>query len=94
MTWVILGHTFLQTFQLTNFTARNVAPAFMLLRYRNRLNSTPLNHKFPFSGSQGLAFEAVLNAFPSVDSFFLMGGVLTAYIVFRELEKAGSNVPR
>ena len=39
MTWVILGHTFLQTFQLTNFTARNVAPAFMLLRYRNRLNS-------------------------------------------------------
>ena len=47
-----------------------------------------------FSGSQGLAFEAVLNAFPSVDSFFLMGGVLTAYIVFKELEKAGSNVPR
>ena len=41
MTWVILGHTFLQTFQLTNFTARNVAPAFMLLRYHHndRLDS-------------------------------------------------------
>ena len=53
-----------------------------------------INHIFSFSGSQGLAFEAVLNAFPSVDSFFLMGGVLTAYIVFKELEKAGSNAPR
>ena len=46
------------------------------------------------SGSQGIAFEAVLNAFPSVDSFFLMGGALTAYIVFKELDKAGSDVPR
>ena len=46
------------------------------------------------SGSQGVAFEAVLNAFPSVDSFFLMGGALTAYIVFKELDKAGSDVPR
>ena len=45
------------------------------------------------SGSQGVAFEAVLNAFPSVDSFFLMGGALTAYIVFKELDKAGSDVP-
>ena len=42
----------------------------------------------------GMAFEAVLNALPSVDSFFLMGGTLTAYIVFRELEKAGSNSSR
>ena len=94
MTWVVLGHTFLQTFQLTNATARNVAPAFMLLRYHNRLHSWTSTTNCLFSGSQGLAFEAVLNAFPSVDSFFLMGGVLTAYIVFKELEKAGSNVPR
>ena len=46
------------------------------------------------SGSQGVAFEAVLNAFPSGDSSFLMGGALTAYIVFKELDKAGSDVPR
>ena len=46
------------------------------------------------SSESGLAFEAVLNALPSVDSFFLMGGTLTAYIVFRELEKAGSNSSR
>ena len=39
-------------------------------------------------------FEAVLNALPSVDSFFLMGGTLTAYIVFKELDKAGANVGR
>ena len=41
-----------------------------------------------------MAFEAVLNALPSVDSFFLMGGTLTAYIVFRELERAGSSSSR
>jgi hypothetical protein len=41
-----------------------------------------------------VAFEVVLNAFPSVDSFFLMGGCLTGYIVFRELERAGSNIAR
>ena len=38
-----------------------------------------------------MAFEAVLNALPSVDSFFLMGGTLNGYIFFRELEKAGSD---
>ena len=49
---------------------------------------------FACSSESGMAFEAVLNALPSVDSFFLMGGCLTAYIVFRELEKAGSNSSR
>ena len=47
-----------------------------------------------FCGDQGLAFEAILNAVPSVDTFFLMGGTLTSYIMFRELEKAGTNLPR
>ena len=41
-----------------------------------------------------ILFEAVLNALPSVDSFFLMGGTLTAYIVFKELDKAGANISR
>ena len=49
---------------------------------------------FACSSESGMAFEAVLNALPSVDSFFLMGGTLTAYIVFRELEKAGSSSSR
>jgi len=35
-----------------------------------------------------------LNALPSVDTFFFMGGTLTAYIMFKELEKAGDNVPK
>ena len=49
---------------------------------------------FASPSESGIAFEAILNALPSVDSFFLMGGTLTAYIVFRELEKAGSSSPR
>lgn len=44
-----------------------------------------------FSGSAGLAFEAVLTATPSVDSFFLMSGTLTAYLMFRELERANTD---
>ena len=35
-----------------------------------------------------------MNALPSVDSFFLMGGTVTAYIMFRELDKAGSDLGR
>ena len=46
-----------------------------------------------FSGL-GIAFEVVMNAYPSVDSFFTMGGCLTAYILFKELDKAGDSLPR
>ena len=46
------------------------------------------------SGSLGLEFEAVLNALPSVDTFFLMSGCLTTYIFLKELEKAGSNTTK
>ena len=42
-------------------------------------------------GGGGLSLEVLLNAFPSVDTFFLMSGTLTSYILFRELEGAGSN---
>ena len=47
-----------------------------------------------FQGSQGLAFEAVMNGLPSVDTFFLMSGTLTAYVVFKELDGAGNDIPR
>ena len=43
------------------------------------------------TGAQGLAFEAILNALPSVDTFFLMSGALTAYIFFKDLERAGNS---
>jgi hypothetical protein len=56
-------------------------------------NMLDIYHRF--SGYQtSLAMEAVQNALPSVDSFFLMGGTLTAYITFRELERAGGDVSR
>ena len=42
-----------------------------------------------FTGGAGMAFEAVLNALPSVDTFFLMSGILTAFILFKELDKCG-----
>ena len=45
-------------------------------------------------GSAGLAFEAVLNALPSVDSFFIMSGTLTSYLMFRELDRATGDIKR
>ena len=44
-----------------------------------------------FAGKEGFAFEALLNAVPSVDSFFLMSGCLTTFILLKELDRAGSS---
>ncbi len=40
-------------------------------------------------------FRAILNGFPSVDSFFIIGGCLLGYLTFKELErtKGRFNVP-
>ncbi|XP_023337485.1 nose resistant to fluoxetine protein 6 isoform X2 [Eurytemora carolleeae] len=45
----------------------------------------------PIYGS--VAFQAVLNAFPSVDTFFFIGATLLAYLTLKELDKTkGGNV--
>ena len=36
--------------------------------------------------------QAILNGFPSVDSFFLISGVLLAYLTLKELEKTKGRV--
>ena len=47
-----------------------------------------------FTGGGGFAFEAIANALPSVDTFFLMAATLTTYILLKELEKAGSDLSK
>ena len=47
-----------------------------------------------FTSGNTFAFEAIANALPSVDSFFLMSGTLTTYIFLKELDKAGNNTTR
>ena len=47
-----------------------------------------------FTGGGGFAFEAIVNALPSVDTFFLMAATLTTYILLKELEKAGSDLSK
>jgi len=39
------------------------------------------------TGGLGFAFRAVINALPSVDTFFMMSGLLVSYLTFRELDK-------
>ena len=44
-----------------------------------------------FSHGGSFLFEVIMNALPSVDSFFLMSGTLTTYIFLKELDRAGKN---
>jgi hypothetical protein len=39
-----------------------------------------------------IGYELVLNAFPAVDTFFFMSGLLVAYLSFFELEKGRFNL--
>ena len=39
------------------------------------------------TGGQGFAFRAVLNALPSVDTFFMLSGLLVAYLTLKELDR-------
>jgi peptidoglycan/LPS O-acetylase OafA/YrhL len=39
------------------------------------------------TGGLGFAFRAVMNALPSVDSFFLLSGLLVAYMTLKELDR-------
>jgi peptidoglycan/LPS O-acetylase OafA/YrhL len=38
------------------------------------------------------AFQAVLNGFPSVDTFFILSGVLVSYLLLKELDKTKGRV--
>ena len=60
--------------------------------YSNCQGALPVNNLFdsfdpngPIYGS--LAFQAILNGYPSVDSFFFIGATLLAYITLKELDK-------
>jgi peptidoglycan/LPS O-acetylase OafA/YrhL len=39
------------------------------------------------TGGLGFAFRAVMNALPSVDTFFMLSGLLVSYMTFKELDR-------
>ena len=45
-----------------------------------------------FQLMKSYAFQAVLNGFPSVDTFFVLSGVLVAYLLLKELDKTKGRV--
>ena len=60
--------------------------------YANFQGNLPVTNLFDVFDPTGviygnLAFQAILNGFPSVDSFFFIGSTLLAYITLKELEK-------
>ena len=44
-----------------------------------------------FDGQIPFELEVIVNAYPSVDTFFVMSGALTTYIFLKELTKAGND---
>ena len=52
-----------------------------------------INWKFNFLQlTSSYIFQAVANAFPSVDTFFLLSGCLVAYLTLKELDKTKGRV--
>ena len=53
----------------------------------------PLSNGATFNGIfQRFEFQAVDNAFVSVDTFFLMSGCLVSYLMLKEMDKTGGRV--
>jgi peptidoglycan/LPS O-acetylase OafA/YrhL len=46
----------------------------------------------PIQLAASYAFQAVSNAFPSVDTFFLLSGVLLAYLTLKELDRTKGRI--
>ena len=65
--------------------------------YSQFSSGLPINNLFYLADGKGpvfgnLAFQVILNGFPSVDSFFFIGATLLAYITLKELDKTkGGN---
>ena len=45
-----------------------------------------------FQLASTFGFRAILNAFPSVDSFYVMSGTLVAYLTFKELDRTNGRL--
>jgi len=77
MMWVILCHSYLGAFSNVNTI----------------MNRSVLLKAFGFIGKRdSKLFMVIVNGFPSVDTFFLLSGLLVAYISFAALEKKRFNI--
>jgi hypothetical protein len=59
---------------------------FLFLSQYLTINNT-LETQRMLTGGLGFPFRAVLNALPSVDTFFMLSGLLVAYLTLKELDK-------
>ena len=65
--------------------------------YSEFTGGLPVNNRFTMYDPEGPvygrpAFQAILNGFPSVDSFFFIGATLLSYITLKELDKNKSSI--
>ena len=94
MMWVVLGHTFLGVmFNQTVMKNRTfLANVIIKKTQRKYLDINSLYSLQAFTGGNGPSFEIILNALPSVDTFFFLSGLLVAYVTFIALEKKKFNI--
>jgi len=87
MVWVLVSHTYNGVFGAYPLNK------FELLTTVGK--GSILNNKYAPQFQQGFGFRPLLNGYPSVDSFFVIGGILLGYLTFKELDKTNGflNVP-
>ena len=95
MMWVVLGHLYLfgnylylkNPYKFEN-VSNNMHNIYDGIRH---IKSYVINLQLLFGGAD-FGYEVLLNALPSVDTFFFMSGLLVAYLSFIEMEKKRFNL--
>ena len=88
ISWVVLGHTLSNVIQY--FSITDVSFVSRVIDEANILECLISFSNFQLFNS--FWFQAVDNAYASVDTFFLMSGCLVTYLMLKELDKVKGNI--
>ena len=88
ISWVVLGHTLNKiTAWFSSHDLSYQQKVCFGIIYQNHF--TDISHVKVY---ESFWFQAVDNAFPSVDTFFLMSGCLVTYLMLKELDKSKGRI--
>ena len=95
MTWVVMGHIFLLTENYVNAINRGYLVTDVRSQVPTISKDSFAQNIFRFQFKTSFLFRVIMNAFPSVDSFFIMSGCLLSYLTLKEMDKTKGwlNVP-
>ena len=95
MSWVVLCHSW---GEFSRVPMKDVGPNLLkvqLFHLSMLCNVCTIKKSYTIlkqTASNDMEIQVILNGFPSVDSFFLISGVLMAYLTLKELDKTCGRV--